>query len=196
VASLVGSGAGRFDLTDSAVVIDYTGTSPLPLIRTLIMSGYNNGAWDGPGIVTSAGPGYAVGFGETSALPGVPLIFRPADATSILLRGTRYGDATLDGVVNLDDFNQLASNFGTGDTWHEGDFNYDGITNLNDFNLLAANFGLGASGPQVTPDDWFTLASAVPEPVLALLVMPLMMSCRRRTRRVRLAWRRVVRTSP
>ena len=183
VGSLISTGSGQFDLTESAVVIDYTGTSPLPLIRALITSGYHGGAWDGPGIVTSAGPGYAVGFGETSALPGVPLIFRPADGTSILLRGTRYGDATLDGVVNLDDFNQLASNFGTGDTWHEGDFNYDGMTNLNDFNLMAANFGLGAaSGAGPSPADWAALAAAAPEPGGAALALASLIAFRHRRR--------------
>ena len=182
VGALNGSGAGRFDLTDSAVVIDYSGPSPLLLVRTLINSGYDNGSWDGPGIVTSAGPGYAVGYGETSELPGVPLIFRPADATSILLRGTRYGDANLDGVVNLDDFNQLATNFGTGDTWHEGDFNYDGVVTLSDFNLLAANFGFAATGPDVSSADWAALASAAPEPAapVALLTVALAMRLRQR----------------
>jgi hypothetical protein len=164
LASLSVTGSGRLDLTDTAMVIDYTSPSPLAAIRILITSGYNGGAWDGEGIVTSSGPGYAIGFAEASDLPGVPPIFLPTDGTTVLLRGTRYGDANLDGVVNLNDFNLFAANFGTGDAWHEGDFNYDGVTNLNDFNLLAANFGLSAAGPDVTPQDWSALAAAAPEP--------------------------------
>jgi hypothetical protein len=79
---------------------------------------------------------------------------------------TRYGDANLDLLVNLHDFNALAANFGTssGATWSQGDFTYDGIVNLSDFNRLAANFGLAAGQERPTPSDWAALARAVPEP--------------------------------
>jgi endonuclease/exonuclease/phosphatase family metal-dependent hydrolase len=77
------------------------------------------------------------------------------------------GDATLDDVVNLADFNVLAANFGSGDaTWTTADFNRDGAVNLADFNVLAANFGLSAAGPEVTPQDWAQLGPSVPEPLL------------------------------
>ena len=67
--------------------------------------------------------------------------------------------------MDLQDFNRLAANFGaTGARWDDGDFNYDGVVDLLDFNRLAANFGQSASGSVVTPVDWATLASAVPEP--------------------------------
>jgi len=67
--------------------------------------------------------------------------------------------------------------------WTQGDFNYDGTANLADFNLLAANFGLSASGPDVTPEDWAALASAVPEPAsLAWCGLPGLTGRRRRRR--------------
>jgi hypothetical protein len=77
----------------------------------------------------------------------------------------RPGDVNFDGVVNLLDFNVLASNFGTvsGGNWLAGDFTFDGVVNLNDFNALAANFGLSASG-ELTAGDWAALAAVVPEP--------------------------------
>ena len=81
------------------------------------------------------------------------------DATAVLVRYTRYGDADLSGTVGLDDFNRLASNFNTtGQVWTGGDFNYDGNVNLDDFNLLAGNFNLSA-GPDgvVDPEDWSAL---------------------------------------
>ncbi len=86
------------------------------------------------------------------------------DSDTILIRSTRFGDADLNGFVNLDDFNRLAANFGIGDVWTEGDFNYDGITNLSDFNLLAGNFGLSAGPEGPTPEDWAELETPVPEP--------------------------------
>ena len=108
------------------------------------------------------------------------------DNTSVLLRLTRYGDANLDGQVNLQDFNRLASSFGTTGTavWTQGDFNYDGNVNLQDFNRLASNFGLSAAGPEVTPDDWARLGAAVPEPTsLALFAVAASAAmCRRRRR--------------
>jgi hypothetical protein len=53
------------------------------------------------------------------------------------------GDANHDRQVNSDDFNILATNFGTaGRVFSEGDFNYDGVVNSDDFNILAGNFGV------------------------------------------------------
>jgi hypothetical protein len=165
----------KLDVSNNAFVVDYTGASPLATIKSQIIAAYNGGganAWTGNGITTSNGnaSNFAVGYGEASALSSVPAIFGTTDATSVLFRETRYGDATLDGTVNLADFNKLASSFGqTGKNWTDGDFNYDGTVNLGDFNLLASNFGLSAAGPEVTPQDWSNLASAVPEPSTLLL---------------------------
>ena len=163
---------GKLDLSDNAMVVDYTGASPLQDIRAQIRSGYNNGSWNGQGIVTSAGnaSNFGLGYGEASAI-GSPATFlgENIDNTTALVRFTRFGDANLDGQVNLQDFNRLAGAFGTTGTglWTQGDFNYDGNVNLQDFNRLASNFGLSAAGPEVTPEDWARLTAAVPEPSLA-----------------------------
>jgi hypothetical protein len=158
----------RLDVTNNAFVIDHEGTSPLETIRAQIVSGYNNGAWNGNGIVSSPAFGtHGVGYAEASSLGGsVPAIFGAVDASAVLFRRTRYGDANLDGLVNLSDFNRLAANFGsTNADWSQGDFTYDANVNLQDFNRLAANFGQSAaSGAGVTPQDWANLAAAVPEP--------------------------------
>jgi hypothetical protein len=56
------------------------------------------------------------------------------------------GDASGNGIVDLDDFNRLAFFFGQANrTFSQGDFNYDGIVNLADFNILASRFGTGLS---------------------------------------------------
>jgi hypothetical protein len=165
---------GKLDLTDNDVVFDYAGASPVDSVRALLHAGHAGGAWNGPGgIVTTSGTGgLGIGYAEAGDLfTTFPANFsgQSVDATTLLIRFTRFGDANLDGTVNLQDFNRLAANFGTGDVWFEGDFNYDGAVTLQDFNLLAANFGLAAPGPTVTPDDWAALATAVPEPVGAAL---------------------------
>jgi hypothetical protein len=148
VGRLLATFGGSIDLTDQTVIVDYSGASPLSDLRVDLTSGYNNGAWNGVGIFSSAAaatPGHAVGYAEATELFGsFPATFngQSIDNTTVLLRYTRYGDANLDRTVNLDDFNRLAARFGqTGTSWAQGNFNYDGSTNLSDFNLLAANFG-------------------------------------------------------
>ncbi len=50
--------------------------------------------------------------------------------------GTQLGDATLDGVVDVSDFNRWNDNkFTDGTTWSTGDFNCDGLTDVSDFNI-------------------------------------------------------------
>ena len=187
------TGGGRIDLTSNAMTIDYAPAdgSPLLDVKAQIAGAYAGGAWTGPGIATSHGNAsqFGLGYGEAAALNIVPPIFGTVDASTVLVRFTRYGDANLDALVNLDDFNRLAANFGsTAAVWTQGDFTYDMLVNLDDFNRLAANFGLSAAGPEVTPQDWSALASVVPEPgaietatVTAALSLCGMMARRRRS---------------
>jgi hypothetical protein len=192
-----GATPGTLDVTDNALVVDYAGASPLATLRARIASAYAGGSWTGAGITSSlAGAAHGVGYAEASdVFTSFPATFvgQDVDPTSILIRFARYGDANLDGAVNLADFNRLAAHFGAASgtaLWSQGDFNYDGNVNLQDFNRLAATFGLSAAaGPHVTPRDWANLASAVPEPagVVAPLVAALAASIhrRRRARRTR-----------
>jgi hypothetical protein len=182
---------GYVDLNQGAILADYTGASPLSSLRSYIVAGYNGGSWNGVNAIRSSyaasHPGYAVGYAEASAVFSTfPATFRgeAVDDTTVIVATIRTGDANLDGIVNLADFNRLASNFGgvSGKVWSQGDFNYDGQTNLTDFNLMAGNFGLSATGPDVTPQDWSNLAAAVPEPSAAGLLFAAMMSFSRRRR--------------
>jgi hypothetical protein len=172
INSLDVSGTGKLNLTNNALVVPYSGTSPLPGIRADIVSGYAGGAWNGNGIISSQANAnqFAIGYAEASGLTTIPAIFGTVAGDAVLVRFTRYGDANLDGAVNLQDFNRLAANFGaSGALWSQGDFTYDGNVNLQDFNRLAANFGMSASpSTGVTPQDWAALGAAVPEPLGAL----------------------------
>ncbi len=166
-AGLAFGGSGALNLKDNALVVDYTGASPLADVRAAIVSGFTGGLWNGAGINSSsaaANPSFAVGYGEASDLfTAFPATFvgQPVDDSAVLVRHTRGGDANLDGVVNLSDFIRLAASFGQTNTgWGAGNFNYDAATNLLDFNLLAANFGetaaavrVGAGSTSGTRDD-------------------------------------------
>ena len=71
----------------------------------------------------------------------------PADVDELVLNilDTRYGDANLDGRVDMADFALLADHFGTaGDlSWRSGDFDGDKIVSFRDFVLLANRFESG-----------------------------------------------------
>jgi len=78
------------------------------------------------------------------------------------------GDATGDMKVDLDDFNVLATNFGTlGHTFSEGDFDYDGDVDLDDFDLLAGNFGtdLNARAASTSAGHSRAAATTIVQPV-------------------------------
>jgi hypothetical protein len=146
---------GALDITDNAVVLDWTIASPIGPIRNFITTGYNGGLWTGNGIRSStaaANTRTAVGYAESTELFSTfPATFmgQQVDNSSILLRHTFYGDAMLNGNVNLADFNRLAANFGlsTAARWSQGNFDFDNSVNLADFNKLAANFGQSGLGP-------------------------------------------------
>lgn len=171
---------GRFDLADNALVIDYAGPSPLAQVTGYLAQGYAGGAWNGDGISSSsaaATANRAVGIAEAFDV-GSPGSFagQSIDATSLLLRYTILGDATLNRVVDINDFALLAANYNLPGYWPKGDFNYDGVTGIGDFAILAANFNL-AAGETPGPRS----AAAVPEPVVGL-VLPAAWLARRRGR--------------
>ena len=177
------------DLLGGGLIHDYVGDSSLATLRDRVIRGYNNGSWNGSGIRSStaaANDDLAVGYAEASALfASFPASFfgESIDDTTLLVRLVRNGDSNLDGTINLADFNRLASSFGsTNALWDDGDFNYDGNVNLSDFNLLAANYGLGAAGPDVAPEEWSALASAVPEPGVLGLGLLAFLNARRHRR--------------
>ena len=152
VSSLGITGSGRLDLTDNAMILDYAGATPVASIRALLASGFNGGAWNGAGLISStaaARPETAIGFAEaTDLFANFPNTFKgqAIDGTSVLLAHTLTGDTDLNGTVNLGDFNRLAASFGRPDRrWSQGDFDYNGTVNLADFNRLAGNFGRAAA---------------------------------------------------
>jgi T5SS/PEP-CTERM-associated repeat protein len=172
-----GAWTGTLDLTNNDLIIDYDLASPLLNVADQIRSAYNGGAWNGAGGITSSSANantFGLGYAESSSVFSTfPATFsgQTVDDTAVLIKFTRYGDANLDGNVNLSDFNELASNFGQVNRfWRQGDFNYDNTVNLQDFNRLAGNFGQSA-GAEVTPQDWADLAAAVPEPAMGLAAL-------------------------
>ena len=148
VDSIGFAGSGRLNLADHALVVNYTGGSPVNAVRTALTNGYAGGAWTGNGIFSSAVAGQAgttLGYAEASELATVPSIFssEPIDSTTLLVRFTLAGDGNLDGRVNFDDLIALAQNYNTQNkSFAQGNFDYtaNGTVNFDDLILLAQNY--------------------------------------------------------
>ena len=100
----IGTGA-KLDITNNALVIDYTGASPVAAIRDKILSGRGGAGlgkgWNGTGITSSTAAqgnqtdpeSRAVGYAETAQLPlGAYSNFRGqvVDNTAVLIAYTAH----------------------------------------------------------------------------------------------------------
>jgi hypothetical protein len=186
IPSSGGTMLGRLDLADTALLVNYTApaASPLVSIRSAIISGNHGGDWTGNGITSSsaaANRATALGYAEATdvlTFTGGVASFQgqPADPTTVLVRHTLLGDATLDGVVDFNDLVKLAQNYNTNVSaitdswWTRGDFTYDGTTDFNDLVKLAQNYNTAlpdAPIPGASADfqrDLATAFATVPEP--------------------------------
>ncbi|HUB27156.1 MAG TPA: hypothetical protein VL992_17145, partial [Tepidisphaeraceae bacterium] len=145
-ALTIQSGAS-LDVTNITLTIDFIGSDPISSIVSYIDSGYNGGAWNGPGIFSSAaaaanasGAAYGVGYAD-----GADGTDPSLGSGQIEIKPTLAGDATLSGSVTFGDFQILAEYFGSAGGWDEGGFNYSGTVTFGDFQLLAQNFGKSAA---------------------------------------------------
>lgn len=136
------SPGSTLDITNNIFVVAYgSGSDPITTILGNLISGYDNGKWDGSGIISSSA---AANIGTTIGY---------ADGNSqITIKYTWIGDANLDGVVNSTDLGMISS---VGTTWSGGDFNYDGKVNADDYALFA--LGSAESGGM-------NISAIVPEP--------------------------------
>jgi hypothetical protein len=175
------------DITNNQIFVDYgSGTDPIASIAGWVKSGFNNGAWNGYGIISTSAQtnaNYGIGYADAADQGN------PAGLSSgqIELRYTLLGDANLDGKVNGTDFAILAANFNQSVSgWDDGDFNYDGKANGTDFTELAANFNQGVSASVANEaalqsfESANGLASSLPEPGSALGLGVLLISMMRR----------------
>jgi fibronectin-binding autotransporter adhesin len=184
-SSLSVSGGAKLDLVDNDLIVKYTGSSIAPAIRSLLVSGFNNGTWDGAGIDSSAAsPTLLTGLGYAdSAVTGAVSFDGQAITTAVVVKYTYYGDNNLDGTVTTGDFQMFLDGLtGNGSTWTQGDYTYDGKVDLgNDFNLFLASFlkqggALGDLAPLVAADTQLSdsqraaMLSVVPEPASAALI--------------------------
>ncbi|HEY7117259.1 MAG TPA: hypothetical protein VH475_11765, partial [Tepidisphaeraceae bacterium] len=193
--------SGTIDLRSGGGMVRATPapTSPadsLKLVHDMIVAGANGGTWDGTSGITSASssadPSTAVGYALASALSPTSFQWRgtTVSGNDVLIRHTKYGDATLDGVVDFNDLVKLAQNYNTsGRHWYQGDFTYDGAVDFNDLVKLAQNYNTALPAEPIPgasaafERDLAAAFAAVPEPgavAMACVAGVLVLGARRR----------------
>ena len=152
VTSLVLLGTGTMDLSQSDMIVDYTGSSQLTSVQTMIARARNNGTWTGSGLTSTAARDNpqrntalgAIEASEFKSLPGnasAPFGGRAIDTTSVLIKYTYYGDANFDGRVTFDDYTRIDTGFAQRRTgWFNGDFNLSGSVTFDDYVLIDTAF--------------------------------------------------------
>ena len=151
------SGAG-VNLKFGKLVLDYndSGTSS-SAIDTLMKNSYASNNWN-----TNK-------FQSTTHTTANTLGWKDDNVNKLItVAWTLYGDANLDGTVNLSDLGFLGDNYGatSGGTWAKGDFNYDGQVNLSDLGFLGDQYGKSVAG-FVTAGP---VGNAAPEPSSLLML--------------------------
>ncbi|MEM7312623.1 MAG: PEP-CTERM sorting domain-containing protein [Planctomycetota bacterium] len=154
VSGLVAGISGDFDGDGDYACAD------VDTLVSQIVSGNNDGAFDldGDGLVNSADlDAWLAEAGNVENVGGGAYL---------------KGDANLDGVVDISDFNIWNANkFSNTEAWCQADFNADGVTDTSDFNIWNANKFQSAD------------ATAVPEPSGLFLLMAAMIFSVRKLRR-------------
>jgi autotransporter-associated beta strand protein len=157
---------GLLDIGDGALVIHYSGASPLMAVRSALQAGRGHvggaadGEWNGTTGITSsvAAQGYidngyeiyALAYGQNDQLPLGPLPSIGSQALgmdSLFVMLTRLGDASYNGLVDDDDVTLVGAFYdpfydptGPGGPmhWWNGDFSLDGRVDDDDVTILGA----------------------------------------------------------
>jgi T5SS/PEP-CTERM-associated repeat protein len=184
--------AGLLQINNSAVLIEYTGSSPESTIQQyiengLIVSSFVTGN-------SSYGIAYADGGDPTEADPNLM-------SGQVVIEPALLGDTDLNGVVNIHDLQNLLSDFNAPGFWDQGNFRNHTVVDISDLQALLTNFNtnttlnfadltgienlVGEFGFTAIPNSdgmGFTLVS-VPEPAsLGLMAIGLGLLARRRRR--------------
>jgi hypothetical protein len=148
VGSVATSAGGIVDLNDNDMIASSTA---YPAIATQIASARNNGAWNGPGITSSAAaanPTHNTTLGvltgaEFHSAQGAAAQFdnSPVSETDVLVKYTWYGDTDFNGKVNFDDYVRTDNGFNNHLTgWFNGDFDLNNVVNFDDYVLIDLAF--------------------------------------------------------
>ena len=157
------TGDGVLDLGTNDLAINYApggggggGASPIggwngsayTGVTGMIARGYNFGAWDGSGIITSAAQA-ATGVTTIAVAEAADVLYITGDetawyggdvldATTVLVKYTYAGDANLDGAIDGADYGAIDNwvQFPGTTGFFNGDFNFDGVIDGADYGII------------------------------------------------------------
>jgi fibronectin-binding autotransporter adhesin len=169
------------------LVLDYNDDATVPAtVKSVLTTGYGQTPKFSSGALrtsNAADPAKGLGWKNDTA------------AKQVSVGYTYYGDANLDGQVDVTDLGALATNWQTSNVWSGGDFNYDGFVDVSDLGALATNWQLGVGNPLGPGSLDAAMQSvglgnvSVPEPasmgIIGMCVMGIASSRRARVRRRR-----------
>ena len=136
------------------------------LLRNSLMNGFNGGTWTGTATATTGAiqsssvaldpDNFAIGYAD-SADPGNPT---GLGLNLLELRYAAIGDTNLNNTVDINDYNAVVRNFGTGTLWDQGDVTYDPTVSIDDYNAIVRHFGNVVSSPAALPAESATFSAA------------------------------------
>ncbi len=176
-ASLTLNTNAQLDLTNNPLIIEapdpITKSTDITHLAAEVATARNGGLWTGPGITSAtvaADPTHlSIAVADNSLLGYTTYGGQPVDANSILIVPAFFGDANLDGHVDLTDLSTILNNFGTTTgAWTSGNFDGNPTIDLTDLSDVLNNFG--ASNPNAS--DTLPIPTPTPEPAsLALFAL-------------------------
>jgi acid phosphatase len=142
------TGRGALDLADNDLMLTRASAATM---QADINRARNGGAWDQPGIASSAArahPAHATTLGvlsggEYKSVNGASFDDQTVSDTDVLIKYTWYGDTDFNGVVNFDDYVRTDNGFNNNlSGWVNGDFDANGAVNFDDYVLIDLAFNV------------------------------------------------------
>jgi fibronectin-binding autotransporter adhesin len=129
---------GGADIQRGRLIFDYNGGStPAATVLGILDAGFDQVPQFSSGKLRSSTVTDKIGLGWRD----------DTGAKQVTVAYTYYGDADLNGQVDVNDLGILATNWQTSQVWAGGDFDYNGTVNVNDLGLLATNWQAGVGNP-------------------------------------------------
>ncbi|MBC8106512.1 MAG: retropepsin-like domain-containing protein [Anaerolineae bacterium] len=140
------SPTATLDLNDNDLLIE-NGT--YAAVKDAIAFARHSGAWDRPGLTSSAARNSLPKNKTLGTLTGADYLTTgtstfnsfPVTSGNVLVKYTYYGDTDFNGLVDFDDYARVDAGFNNNRTgWFNGDVDYNNIVDFDDYSLIDMAF--------------------------------------------------------
>ncbi|MGN6366671.1 MAG: beta strand repeat-containing protein [Phycisphaerae bacterium] len=166
------------DLTNNNLIVEDALSKAATIAR--LQDQVNYGGAHAAGIYTSAGlpANMTIAVVDNAAAGLSTFGGLSVDANSILVGAELFGDANIDGKVDLTDLSTVLNHFGTPSTaWTDGNFDGAASIDLTDLSFVLNNFGTTTPTPGLSAGP----SIAAPEPASLAVAVPGLLLLRRRS---------------